>query len=377
MLPVSESLKSLGIRENDSAFNALALLPEPERRRIISGLTAKQLTDLKWDWRVRARPNQPPPQGDWSRWVLRAGRGFGKLLALDTPIPTPAGWTAMGDIASGDAIFDESGAPCRVAAAHPVEARPESFAMYFSDGSRIDACGEHLWTTWTHAARKAFLRGNAEDTTRFPADWHRWQSRDGIGPRTLTTAAIRETLRHGARGDLNHCIPVAQPLDLPGALLPIAPWTLGYWLGNGSIGEGTLNAGSYHGEFDAAHVEAMLRADGYEAITAHYFDKGSSRVRVLRLGRLDVTRRIVPPEYMRASVAQRLALLRGLMDSDGYPGNDNSYAEFCSITPSLAQQVRELVHSLGERCAFSVGRATLNGVDQGAKYRVTWRPTLF
>jgi hypothetical protein len=71
------------------------------------------------NWLQKARPNQTPPvlatdHTPWYTWLVLAGRGFGKLVALETPIPTPDGWTTMGELSLGDTVFDEQGKPCRV-----------------------------------------------------------------------------------------------------------------------------------------------------------------------------------------------------------------------------------------------------------------------
>jgi len=61
------------------------LLPE-DRAELLGRLTDEQLLALRWDWRAQARPKQVAPEGDWSTWIVRAGRGFGKTR-------TGAGWT--------------------------------------------------------------------------------------------------------------------------------------------------------------------------------------------------------------------------------------------------------------------------------------------
>ena len=77
----------------------------------------------------------------------------------------------------------------------------------------------------------------------------------------------------------------------------------------------------------------------------------------------------IPQEYLRASTKQRLALLQGLVDTDGYVA-PKGQIEYCSISKKLAEGVRELVTSLGYKASLCEGRASLNGKDCGAKYRV-------
>src|SRR3990167_5003350 len=69
--------------------------------------------------------------------ILGGSAGCGKLLALDTPLPTPSGWTTMGDVADGDIVFNEHGCACRVLRAHDVDLSPVSYRMEFDDGSVI------------------------------------------------------------------------------------------------------------------------------------------------------------------------------------------------------------------------------------------------
>ena len=87
--------------------------------------------------------------------VLVAGAtGSGKALALDTPIPTPLGWTTMGEVQVGDEVFDEHGRPCAVTAATPVMYGRPCYEVEFSDGTVIVADAEHLWRTSTIAGRQ-------------------------------------------------------------------------------------------------------------------------------------------------------------------------------------------------------------------------------
>ena len=73
--------------------------------------------------------------------------GGGKGLALDTPLPTPAGFTPMGAVKVGDTLFDELGQTCRVTAVSDISHRPV-FAITFDDGTVIKADDVHRWLTF-------------------------------------------------------------------------------------------------------------------------------------------------------------------------------------------------------------------------------------
>src|SRR5262245_40893246 len=91
--------------------------------------------------------------------ILIAGAtGAGKALALDTPIPTPRGWTTMGAIQVGDLVFDEHGQPCRVVGATPVMHGRPCYEVEFSDGTVIVADAEHRWRTNMAAGRQQRAR---------------------------------------------------------------------------------------------------------------------------------------------------------------------------------------------------------------------------
>jgi len=79
--------------------------------------------------------------------IVAARPAMGKALALDTPLPTPEGWTTMGDVAVGDRLYDASGRPTRVVAATDVMLDRPCFELFFSDGSTIVADAEHQWLT--------------------------------------------------------------------------------------------------------------------------------------------------------------------------------------------------------------------------------------
>src|SRR5229473_1104992 len=80
--------------------------------------------------------------------ILAARTSVGKALALDTPIPTPQGWTTMGELRVGDQVFDEQGRPCTVTFATPVQHERTCYEVLFSDGESIVADGDHQWSVF-------------------------------------------------------------------------------------------------------------------------------------------------------------------------------------------------------------------------------------
>jgi len=79
--------------------------------------------------------------------IVAARPGVGKALALDTPLPTPEGWTTMGEVAVGDELVGADGQPTRVVAATEIMLGRPCYEVEFSDGTVIVADAEHQWPT--------------------------------------------------------------------------------------------------------------------------------------------------------------------------------------------------------------------------------------
>lgn len=329
-----------------------------------------------YDWNSNRLDYQVPPHEDWTLWLFIAGRGTGKALALDTLIPTPSGWTTMGEIQVGDQVFDDQGQICNVTATFETFAR-EPYRFTFSDGTEVDACEDHQWVTLTARERKQALRNGGA-----------LFGRGGI----RTTKQIVDTLNFGSRGDRNHCVMNSRPLELPEADLPIQPYTLGIWLGDGAsaCAEVTL------GDRDALEILEGIKKEGYEwrtvrhagGASATYFI-GSKPPERNSLGQMCANGSLhsdlkaagllhdkhVPEAYLRAHRRQRHALLIGLMDSDGHQSRSGP-VEFCSTNRRLAEGLFELAASLGQKPVIKRGDAVLDGRIIGDKWRVTWTPTI-
>jgi Homing endonuclease/SNF2-related domain len=300
--------------------------------------------------------------------------GGGKRLSVQVPIPTPSGWTCMGDLVAGDEVFDDRGEVCRVTIAHPVTEDTDAYELEFSDGARIVADAEHLWFTHTRSDR---------------VKWTYHRARGTICPPTgavRTTAEIAATLdvgKHhaGGRPLVNHSIPLAGALRLPDVELPIPPYLLGQWLGNGQSTTGLLCVGGarVNGEYrsDGAEVREMIAADSFTCgpnIEGRR-DRAETFTVYGLVGHLRAAgvlgHKHIPPAYLRASEKQRRALLAGLLDTDGTVCA-HGRVQFDSTTRALAEGVRELAASLGYRPTWQDHRAKLDGVDHGPSYRVSF-----
>lgn len=310
---------------------------------------------------VKEDPNIPPEK--WLRLIktafLEIPRKNGKALALDTPIPTPDGWRMMGELKVGDKVFDELGKSCNVVAVTEVMHGRECFRVTFSDKTSIVADAEHQWLT----------------ETRKPEHWHH----------VWTTEQIRSSLkinRTDGGDEFNHRIQVAKPLELPTTSLPVDPYVLGAWLGDGTSRWAGFTCS--HKDLD---VVEQIRKRGITAeecgpqkpgvmtailgATRRHGRKQlpgvSLHVELKNMGLLG--NKHIPQIYLRASREQRMALLQGLMDTDGYASKAGQ-CEFTSTSKALRDGFLELARSLGFKPSLKEARATIGGLDCGVKYRI-------
>ena len=270
-----------------------------------------------------------------------------KGLAIDTPIPTPSGWTTMGELREGDVIFAGDGTPATVTVVSPVHHR-DCYRVTFSDHTSLVCDDEHLWLTRTR---------KPQHTTS-----------------VKSTAEISTSVM--AHGRPNHAVPVAGALSLPDADLEIDPYLLGVWLGDGAVGCARISTADpevLDAFREGGYTVRHLGAYDYGVTGAVKWDREQSfQCQLRRVGVLDDKH--IPPVYLRASYDQRLSLLQGLMDSDGNV-EVTGRARFANCNERLIDDVEELIRSLGIKVSRSKQPAILNGVDHGPSFRLSMYPS--
>lgn len=295
---------------------------------------------------------------DW-RCVLVGFEGSGKAQRLDEPVPTPSGWARFGDLVPGDELFDSHGAVCRVVAVGPVDLYPDARAVTFSDGTRVECHAEHLWPTVDAESRQGRVHL--------------------MVPRSA--ALVQATLWARGGHQRNHAVPAAGALQLPERGLPVDPYVLGVWLGDGSTDGALLTLN----RADAPAVESRVTQAGMDHHRVPSGERaGSVAVRVSGLQALlravgVLGYKHVPEEYLRGSVSQRKALLAGLMDTDGWVsargrgsgrGQGASGCELTFTCKTLIPGAVELIRSLGIICGVSESDAVLQGRVVGRRWRI-------
>jgi RecB family exonuclease len=285
-----------------------------------------------------------------------------KGLAVDTPLPTPTGWTTMGDVRVGDLLLGHDGRPTRVTRKSGLHERP-CYRVTLRDGSSVVCDNVHLWAVVT--SDRQTHQSHVVDTAAL--------------------SAMHEQRR--ASGTPNSMwIEAAGALQADAVELPIDPWLLGAWLGDGSARGGDLTVGRSDitdmlalvkehwprkvnvREEGRAFQVTMSKLDdrcqfGHPLVKpqtpGHRSRRCAHEGRHASLERCNVSlgtelersglrhRKHIPSAYLRASYRQRCELLRGLMDTDGWWNAVRHRAGFTTTDDRLAEDVVELLRTLG------------------------------
>lgn len=209
------------------------------------------------------------------------------------------------------------------------------------------------------------------------------------GERVVTTFEMAQQISRTRDHSSNWAIRLAEPFDGPDIELPVDPYVLGAWLGDGSSGSGLITAGDApactdaDGITDQQHMITQLAAAGYNphplACNPILLGTNGLKAKLREAGVLHDKH--IPATYLRASAKQRLALLQGLMDTDG----SLSASGQCSLPQvkrRLAIDAQELARSLGIKCHWSEwdARYTRDGDTEstitGRVHNLSFRTTL-
>lgn len=270
------------------------------------------------------KENKPP------RLLVYGSEGIGKAQPLDAQVLTPEGFVAMGELKVGDRVIGVDGKPRNILAIFP-QGKKEVFRVHFRDGSQTECCDEHLWFTQTRGERERHQPGAV---------------------RTLNT--IRRTLRYGTH--FNHAVPRVAPVEFaPGAELPVSPWLLGVYLGDGNMSGCPLITNPEE-DIRRRITESIDESDATspteKAIRIRKRLRGHEKcIFAKALQEFDLDKcisdtKFIPERYLLASVEDRLELLRGLCDSDGYVAKPGA-VEISTASAQMAKDIMFLVRSLG------------------------------
>lgn len=297
--------------------------------------------------------------------ILCSPPGSGKAAWVDTPIATPSGWSTMGQLAVGDHVYDEQGKVCQVTWKSPIWWQ-QTYRVSFTDGASVIVNGAHEWNVLDRRSRRNQYK-KYQKVRDWRENWHR--------TRTYSTDQLIEQGLLCSDGSRRWSIPCAQPLEGSGQL-PIHPYVLGIWLADGFGREGAVSLNST----TKREIPGYLRSLG-EDVRSRPSDPTVWSIRGLstRLRKLGLqNNKHIPMSYLRAAEVDRLELLRGIMDGDGFLNASGCGVGIDLMSEQLASDVVQLVRSLGWRTSCTVGRAVVSerGIrrEVGQRWRMNWRP---
>lgn len=276
-------------------------------------------------------------------YVVVAGRpSMGKAQPLDARVRTPTGWKTMGEIRVEDRVSSIDGAPSSVVGVYP-QGRKEIYRVTFSDGRTTECCADHLWLV---------------------------HHRQWVEPRVMTLREISDALRVKRNiGRMWIDVPSGVDAGREPEEMPIDPWLLGAILGDGNVANGQIRFSSKDDEIIARATEAVsdlgmeLRPIGGVDFRIVKAGRRNSRVAnplkqlLIEVGAMGsrAHEKRVPRLYLDAGSSVRRAVLRGLLDTDGWVESHGS-VRYCTTSRGLALDVVELVRSLGGVCKFGERR---------------------
>lgn len=268
----------------------------------------------------------------------QGGKGTGKAQPINEPVLTPDGWQAIGKLEEGNVVIGRDGKPTEVTGVHDRGLR-DVYEVQFHDGSSTRCCDEHLWTVNSQTSPK------------------RWE--------TMELRDLASDIENGA-GDSKWSIPAPAPIEFREVELPLHPYVLGVLLGDGNFDTTGVKLTNGSDEIVEKVRERLpdgvaMRpdAEGEHRLVNDHHNSGNIREggTVVTSRILDIlrkfglheklsTEKFIPQLYLWAGQHQRVALLQGLMDTDGWQPDDGG-PTFNTSSPRLVKDFKHLAESLG------------------------------
>lgn len=235
--------------------------------------------------------------------LLAGSTGTGKSLLNSILIPSPiseTGYIRMGDIKVGDYVYDRKGRPTKVLGVFPQGPR-EVFEIKFTDGRKILADGEHLFSYYT-AKQKLKYDNN--------------QYKNGVP--NFKTNSVNELLELGVttqeangQSKVKFYLPMNEAVERTPKEFNLQSYELG-----------TLLSDSYSDNDKLSEIPELINCDSHD--------------------------KFIPNDYKLGSIEQRWNLIKGLFDADGNIANDKSFdVTYASISEKLISDIQEVLWSLG------------------------------
>lgn len=278
-------------------------------------------------------------------YIRSADSGVGKCVPNSTKIPTPKGYTTVGQVKVGDYLFDAFGKPTKVLAVYP-QGEKEVWEVTFKDGRKALCCEDHLWSYCTEGQRK-----EAKEGRKFYTD-------------TLKELSKKELYQQGHGYKI--LVPMQKAVQYSEKQYTIDPYVLGLFLGDGSFRYSDNHKALMFSSSDVELVNYISNIMNWNSKQyqnhsqySWYFEfKNNSREHknvwvedflksYPELLNVRSENKFIPLEYLQGSIEQRFELLNGLLDTDGSIDKEKGRISYCTISSKLRDNIIELARSLG------------------------------
>lgn len=297
------------------------------------------------------------------KMMIYGQAGMGKAQPLYCQVLTPQGYKKLADILVGDEVMGKDGKPQKVLGVYPQGVRPV-YKVTTNDGAITYCDEEHIWN----------VRASSGNSRK--AGFRNMTLKEMLSKGIVCNQTPREA-RTGRKAMPRFEIPVVDAMEYPEKDFEVNPYILGILIGDGSLVGNVALFSNPDNDSKISEIVEELLPKGFKlkkndfsgcpqyGIVLDGSDEGYIQ-RIKRL-KLNVTSgfKFIPKSYLLGSHKQRISLLRGLMDTDGFAFKNRVY--FSTSSKILAYDVVELVNSLG-------GIANVHLYERGDKsdeYRVS------
>lgn len=263
--------------------------------------------------------------------IVAARPAMGKELKNSSKVYTPNGFIEIGSAKAGDKVLGSDGRHYNITGVFP-QGKKDAYRVWFDDGSYVDSGLEHQWEVTTRKVRKS------KDKT----------------PIVVTTRDMLDDVLL-SDGRKNYSIRICEPLQFKHVNVEINPYLLGFLIGDGHLSDGSIAFSNTEKDV-IEKVGSLLPGDDTYSFRSGctYGIKGGATLSAIRKYGLHGTRsyeKFIPNEFLYNSIENRVELLRGLIDSDGYCVNSNSI-EYSTTSEQLCKDILELVRGLGGKSSY-------------------------
>lgn len=291
--------------------------------------------------------------------LFMAGNRVGKFHSSNERVLCPSGWRRLGDLVVGDTVLGPNGEVANVTGVYD-QGPQQLYRIHFNDGTHVDAGLPHLFKCKgpEERFRKTYEKnGKVWDNPTY-GTWKVVPLQDIIDHVGMEPSPRRR-----------YSLPVVGSLCYEDRTFPIDPYTLGVFLGDGGIKRCVQLSTADEEQLELIEWD-YDRRNGYD----YFFNGKQDLFRQLGLFGKGAEDKFVPDLYKHSN--ERLAVLQGLMDTDGHVNPKNGACEFISVSEQLAQDVADICRSLGIRCAIK--RKQTSWVYKGKKnFNVAYRVNIW